>query len=75
MYVPFAARACIVRVEPKVHELATLKTEIKITALKIDGRALIPASLQVLRVSTALRGKTGTLPRVFTQGMPEELKL
>ncbi len=44
VYAPFAARACIVRVEPKVQELATLMTEIKITALKIDGRALMPAS-------------------------------
>jgi hypothetical protein len=27
-----------------VHELATLRTDIKITALKIDGRYLMPAS-------------------------------
>jgi hypothetical protein len=31
-------------VEPKVHEFATLMTEIKMTALKMDGRALMPAS-------------------------------
>ena len=37
MYIPLAARACIVRVEPKVQELATLMTAIKMTALKIDG--------------------------------------
>ena len=42
--VPFAARAWIVRVDPKVQEFATLMTEIKMTALKIDGRALMPAS-------------------------------
>lgn len=41
---PFAARACMVRVEPNVHEFATLMTEIKMTALKTDGRALTPAS-------------------------------
>lgn len=41
---PFAARACIVRVEPKVQALATLMTAIRMTALKIDGRTLIPAS-------------------------------
>lgn len=41
---PLAARACIVRVEPKVQEFATLRTAIKMTALKIDGRTLIPAS-------------------------------
>ena len=44
MYAPFAARACIVRVEPKVQELATLMTEIKMTALKIEGRYWMPAS-------------------------------
>ena len=43
-HLPFAARACIVRVDPNVHELATLRTEIKITALKIEGRTLIPAN-------------------------------
>ena len=41
---PFAARAWNVRVDPKVQELATLMTEIKITALKIEGSALMPAS-------------------------------
>ena len=44
MHAPFAARAWIVRVEPKVQELATLMTEIKMTALKIEGRTLMPAS-------------------------------
>lgn len=39
-----AANAWKVRVEPKVHELATLITEIKIMALKMDGSALMPAS-------------------------------
>ncbi len=43
-HVPFAARAWIVRVEPKVQEFATLMTAIKITALKTDGSALMPAS-------------------------------
>jgi hypothetical protein len=38
----------MVRVEPKVHELATLMTEIVIIALKIDGRALIPARLMAM---------------------------
>lgn len=41
---PLLARAWMVRVEPKVHELATLMTEMRITALKIPGRTLIPAS-------------------------------
>ena len=41
---PLAANAWKVLVEPKVHELATLITEIKIMALKIDGSALMPAS-------------------------------
>jgi hypothetical protein len=41
---PFAARACIVRVEPKVQALATLMTAMRMTALKMDGRTLIPAS-------------------------------
>lgn len=42
---PRSARACIVRVDAKVHELATLMTETVMMALKIDGRILIPASL------------------------------
>jgi hypothetical protein len=42
--IPFAARAWIVRVEPKVQELATLMTAMRITALKMDGSTLIPAS-------------------------------
>ena len=35
----------MVRVDPKVHELATLMTEIVIMTLKIEGRALMPANL------------------------------
>lgn len=46
--IPFAARACIVRVDPNVHELATLKTAIKMTALKIEGRTSMPASLMAM---------------------------
>lgn len=42
--IPCAARAWIVLVEPKVHELATLRTEIRMTALKMEGRTLMPAS-------------------------------
>ena len=34
----------MVLVEPNVHEFATLMTAIKIIALKMDGKALIPAS-------------------------------
>jgi hypothetical protein len=34
----------MVRVEPKVQEFATLMTAMRMTALKIDGRTLIPAS-------------------------------
>lgn len=41
---PFAARAWMVRVEPKVQEFATLMTAIRMTALKIEGRTLMPAS-------------------------------
>lgn len=40
---PRAARAWMVRVEPKVAELATLMTEIVMTAFMTDGRPLIPA--------------------------------
>lgn len=39
------AIACIVRVDPKVQVFATDKTEMVITALKMDGRTLMPASL------------------------------
>ncbi len=42
---PSAAMACMVRVEPKVHEFATLITEMVITAFMTDGRPLIPASV------------------------------
>lgn len=38
----------MVRVEPKVHELATLSTETVMIALKIDGRTLILASLMAM---------------------------
>jgi hypothetical protein len=41
---PLEANACIVRVEPNVHEFATLMTEIKMTALKMEGKTLTPAS-------------------------------
>lgn len=41
---PFAANAWKVLVEANVHELATLITEIRMTALKTEGRALMPAS-------------------------------
>jgi hypothetical protein len=34
----------MVLVDPKVQEFATLITEIRIMALKMDGRALTPAS-------------------------------
>lgn len=33
----------MVRVEPKVHEFATLRTEMVMTALKTEGRPLTPA--------------------------------
>lgn len=42
--IPLSAIACKVRVEPKVHEFATLRTEMAITALKMEGRILTPAS-------------------------------
>lgn len=42
--IPLDASACMVRVEPKVHELATLRTDMVMTALKTDGRPLTPAS-------------------------------
>lgn len=42
--IPFWQRAWIVRVEANVQELATEITLTVITALKIDGSALIPAS-------------------------------
>ena len=35
----------MVRVDPNVHELATLITEMVMMALKMDGRTLIPARL------------------------------
>ena len=40
---PFAQRACMVRVAAKVQELATEMTLSVTTALKIEGRALMPA--------------------------------
>ena len=40
---PLAARACMVRVEPKVQEFATLRTDMVMTALKTEGRPLTPA--------------------------------
>lgn len=33
----------MVRVEPKVHEFATLRTDMVMTALKTEGRPLTPA--------------------------------
>lgn len=42
--IPRTARACIVRVEAKVQELATERTEIVMTALKTEGRPLTPVS-------------------------------
>lgn len=42
--IPLDASACMVRVEPKVHELATLRTDIVMTALKTEGSPLTPAS-------------------------------
>lgn len=38
-----AASACMVRVEPKVQEFATLRTDMVMTALKTEGRPLTPA--------------------------------
>jgi hypothetical protein len=43
-YIPLAASAWMVRVEPNVQEFATLMTAIRMTALKIDGKTLMPAS-------------------------------
>ena len=41
--IPLAASACMVRVEPKVQEFATLRTDMVMTALKTEGRPLTPA--------------------------------
>jgi hypothetical protein len=43
-HVPRTASAWIVRVEAKAELFATLMTEIVMTALKMDGKILIPAS-------------------------------
>ena len=44
-WLPLEPKACIVRVEAKVHEFATEMTEMVMTALKTEGRPLTPASL------------------------------
>jgi hypothetical protein len=40
---PDSASACRVRVEAYVHELATLREEMRTTALMIEGKTLMPA--------------------------------
>jgi len=60
---PRAQRACTVRVAAKVQELATERTERVMTALKIEGRALIPASWK-----DKTKGEYLVLPRRLGRG-------
>lgn len=65
---PFWASACIVRVDPKVQEFATLMTEIRITALKIDGSAGIPASTMAITKGEPRDSEVGSAYRGLFAG-------
>lgn len=59
--IPFAARAWIVLVDPKVHELATEMTAIRMTALKMEGSALMPASWMAMTKGECRDSAPGSL--------------